>query len=210
MDIFEAIKTRRSINFFDSEKDIPVSKIKEIIALANLAPSSSNLQPWEVIIVTDPIRKKVLRKCAFDQPKVEEASATLIIIANPNAVEERVDRVMTDKVEKGYMKQEDVEKQRKGPFRLYSDKESEVRKIFAVKNTAFFAMNFMIAAKGSGYETHPMDGFKAADVKREFHIPDDRIIPLLITVGFPRPGLMLLPRPFRREVDEFVKMNDYL
>ena len=71
-------------------------------------------------------------------------------------------------------------------------------------------MNFMIAAKGSGYETHPMDGFKAADVKREFHIPDDRIIPLLITVGFPRPGLMLLPRPFRREVDEFVKMNDYL
>ena len=60
-----------------------------------------------------------------------------------------------------------------------------------------------------GFDTHPMDGFIAEDVKREFHIPDDRIIPLLIAVGYPKPDLKLLPRPFRRSPAEVVRMNDY-
>ncbi|OHD64072.1 MAG: nitroreductase [Spirochaetes bacterium RBG_13_51_14] len=209
METLETIKTRRSVNYFESGKQIPVDKIKEIIGLANLAPSSFNLQPWEVVLVTDPERKKALRKCAFNQPKVEEASAMLIVIANPGAVEENVDRVLADWVKKGYMKEADVEKQRGTPFGLYGERASETRKIFAVKNAAFFAMNFMIAAKGMGYETHPMDGFNAAEVKREFGIPDDRIIPLLIAVGHLRPDQKLLPRAFRRDVDDFLRMNGY-
>ncbi len=57
-------------------------KLKELLKIANLSPSSFDLQPWEVIVVVDLERKKVLRRCAFNQPKVEEASAVLIIIAN--------------------------------------------------------------------------------------------------------------------------------
>ncbi len=46
-----------------------------------------NLQPWRVVIVNTPERKTVLRQCAFNQPKVEEASATLIMVADPAGVE---------------------------------------------------------------------------------------------------------------------------
>lgn len=88
MDVIQAIKERRSINFFEIGKAIPDDKIKELLEIADLSPSSFNLQPWKTIVVRDPERKKVLRKCAFNQPKVEDASAVLIMIADPKGGEE--------------------------------------------------------------------------------------------------------------------------
>lgn len=209
MNVLQAIRERRAINVFDPERTIPADDIKKIIEVANLAPSSFNLQPWEVVVVDEPERKKALRKCAFNQPKVEEASAVLIMIANPNGVEENIDEHLKSWVELGYIKPEEVQKMREAPFGMYGEKDSQARKFFAVKNTAFFAMNFMIAARGFGFETHPMDGFKEADVKKEFGIPEDRIIPLLVAVGFMKPGLELLPRAFRRKIDAFTKFNNF-
>jgi len=207
MEALKALNERRSINFFDPEKTITEEQFNELIATSSLAPSSLNLQPWEVIIVNDPGKKEILKKCAFGQPKVTESSATLIIIANPNAVEENIDRVLGSWVELGYIESNSVETMREMPFRNYGDKESLSRKLFAVKNTAFFAMSIMIAAKGMGFETHPMDGFSEEKVKANFNIPEDRIIPLLITVGYPKPGLKLLPRAWRRDLKEYVKYN---
>lgn len=209
MNILEAIKERRSINFFDPKRTVSEDQINELISLANLAPSSLNLQPWEVLVVTDPERKAALRKCAYDQPKVTEASATLIIIANPGAIEENVDNMVKSWVDLGYIKPEAAESTRSMPFGTHGDKDSVARKFFAIKNTAFFAMNLMIAAKGLGLETHPMDGFSADSIKSEFNIPEDRLIPLLITVGYLKPGIKLLPRAWRRDLKDFVKFNSY-
>ncbi|MCU0849004.1 MAG: nitroreductase family protein [Spirochaetes bacterium] len=209
MDVIEALKGRRSINFFDPGRQIDGNIIRDLLEIANISPSSSNLQPWEIIVVSDPHKKKALRECSFNQKKVEEASAVFIVIANPNAIEENIDRVLEKSVELGYIMKEDVGKYRSGPFKLYGEKDSLKRKIFAVKNTSFFAMSIMIAARGLGLETHPMDGFDEEKIKKAFGIPDDRIIPLLITIGYPIPGLKLLPRAFRRKLDDFVKYNAY-
>lgn len=209
MNVIDAIKQRRSINFFDPDKSISEEKINELISLANLAPSGMNLQPWEVVVITDPRKKAILRKCAFDQPKVTEASAMLIIIANPGAIEENVDDALKSSVELGYMNASAVEATRKMPFRQHGEKGSVARKLFAVKNTSFFAMLLMVAAKGLGLETHPMDGFAADKVKAEFNIPEDREIPLLIAVGYPKPDLKLLPRAWRRDLKSFVKYNSF-
>ncbi|MDQ7788336.1 MAG: nitroreductase family protein [Thermodesulfovibrionales bacterium] len=83
------------------------------------------------------------------------------------------------------------------------------RKIFAVKNTSLFAMNLMLAAKGLGLETHPMDGFDEDCVKKEFGVPADKIIPMLVAVGYLKSGITLLPRAFRRNIDEFVRFEKY-
>lgn len=45
------------------------------------------------------------------------------------------------------------------------------------------------------------------DAGRE--ISDDKIIPMLITIGYLRPGITLLPRAFRRSIKEFVKFENY-
>ena len=209
MDILSALKTRRSINFFDPHRDIKQEDIDEIIDAANHSPSSFNLQPWEVIVVKDHEQKTKLRECAFNQQKIEDAPVTLILIANPGSVEEHVDRVIENMVELGYMSPEDGKKNRNAPFSLYGEPDSLKRKLFAVKNTAFFGMCIMIAARGKGLETHPMDGFKEEKVKTAFGIPENRIIPMLIAVGYQTPGLILLPKKLMRPKEEFVFMNHY-
>lgn len=204
MDMIQAIRERRSINFFEVGFSLSVDTLQELIRIANLSPSSFNLQPWRLIVVRDPERKKVLRRCAFNQPKVEEASAVFIMIADPNGVEENLDRVLGSWQELGFITPEMKDTYIGMAKDLYGTKESLSRKIFAAKNTGLFAMNLMLAAKGFGLETHPMDGFDEECIKKEFAIPDDKIIPMLIAVGKLKTGTALLPRAFRREIEEFV------
>lgn len=209
MDLIKGIKERRSINFFEKDRPISDEQINELLGVANLAPSSFNLQPWKVVVVRDPERKKILRKCAMDQAKVEEASATLIMVADPDGVEQNMDRVLDSWADLGYMKPE-----MKGPYSemmksLYGAKDSLTRKLFAVKNTALYAMTLMIAAKGLGLETHAMDGVDEACIKKEFNIPNDKIIPMLVAVGDIRSDITLLPRAFRRDLKEFVRYERY-
>lgn len=209
MDVLEAIRHRRSINFFEKDKNIPEEKLKELLEIANLAPSSFNLQPWKIVLVNDPERKKILKECASNQPKVQEASVVLIMVADPSALEENIERMLDSWQALGYMKEEMRESYKKMAYNLYGEPDSMKRKLFAVKNTSLFAMNLMIAAKGLGLDTHPMDGFDEECIKREFHIPEDKIIPMLIAIGYLRSGVTLLPRAWRRNINEFVKYNLY-
>lgn len=207
MDVTQAIRERRSVNFFDSGRELPDDKLKELFELANLSPSSFNLQPWKVVVIKSHERKKVLKQCAFNQPKVEEASAVLIIIADPSGVEENMNKCLDSWQELGYMKPEMRETYIGMIKNLYGEVDSLKRKFFAVKNSSLFAMNLMIAAKGIGLDTHPMDGFDEDCIKKEFNIPEDKIIPLLIAVGSLKPGMTLLPRAFRRSINEFVRFE---
>jgi nitroreductase len=210
MDVLEAIRQRRSINFFEPGKEIPDEKLKELLDIANLSPSSFNVQPWKVVVVRNPERKKVLRQCAFDQPKAEESSAVLIMVADPNFLEENFDRVLQSWVELGYITEDKRDGNRDLAKNLYgATPEDPRRKFVAVKNTSLYAMSLMLAAKAMGLETHPMDGIDEACIKKEFGIPEDKVIPMLVAVGYLKEGVQLLPRAFRRNLDEFVKQERY-
>jgi len=203
METLQTIRERRSINFFQPNRELSDEILKELLEIANLSPSSFNLQPWRTIVVRDPERKSALRKCAFDQPKVDDASAVLIMVADTKGVEENLERVLDSWQELGYIKPEGREGAKRMAKNLYGAADSIKRKIFAVKNTALFSMNLMIAAKGLGLETHPMDGFDEEAIKKEFGIPEDKVIPMLIAVGYLKEGVKLLPRAFRRPINEF-------
>jgi nitroreductase len=207
MDAIDIIRQRRSINFFDNNFELPDDKLRELIELANLAPSSMNLQPWKVIAVRTPERKKALREVASNQPKVEEASAVLIIIADPELLEMNMEAVLSSSVELGYIMEESKEKSKAGALRNYREPDSLRRKIWAVKNASLFAMSVMFTAKALGLESHPMDGFDEEKVKQVFGIEDRCIVPMLIAVGRIRSGITLRPRAMRRKVEEFVRFE---
>ena len=60
MDIAEAVKTRKSIRGF---KPDPVSKdiLREVLSMANRAPSGSNTQPWEFAVITGDVLENIKR-----------------------------------------------------------------------------------------------------------------------------------------------------
>jgi len=60
MDVFEAIRSRRSHRSF-SDTPVETEKIDQILEAAQWAPSPANNQPWEFVVVTgDGIRAKLL------------------------------------------------------------------------------------------------------------------------------------------------------
>lgn len=83
MDVFEAVKTRRSIRKYKSEP-IPKEKLEMILEATRLAPSAANRQPWRFIIVQDQDRKKALAEAANKQTFLSEAAAITVAVGDPD------------------------------------------------------------------------------------------------------------------------------
>jgi nitroreductase len=62
MELFEAIKTRKSVRAFKPEA-VPTETIKEILEIAVRAPSSLNSQPWEFFIVKGEKLEQLKNRC---------------------------------------------------------------------------------------------------------------------------------------------------
>ena len=201
MDFIDILEKRRAINFFDPNRDVPQSLLRTVLEDAAKAPSSFNLQPWKVKVVRDPERKAALRGVAFDQPKVTEAPVILIVLGdrdgwkegNPT-LEGNFTNTMTPDKRDWFIGTTKA---------LYGDT-VEASLAFANKNAGLFAMSFMFAACAHGLDTHPMDGFDREGVRKEFNIPDNYWIPMLIAVGYRKADLELHPKAWRQSVDDMI------
>ena len=201
MEFNEILERRRAINFFDPARDVPEDLLRTVLAEAGQAPSSFNLQPWKVKIVRDPARKAALRALAFDQPKVTEAPVVLIVLGDRAGWQEGNSTL------EGHFEHNLKPEQRDWFINttkaLYGDT-PDASLAFAAKNAGLFAMSFMFAACAHGLDTHPMDGFDREAVRKEFGIPDNYWIPMLIAVGHRIPGLQVHPKAWRQSVDEMI------
>lgn len=81
MDVFEAIKSRRSVRAFTRE-DVSEEDVKKLIDAARWAPSAGNIQPWEFIVVRKPEIKRRLSIAALRQTFIEEAPVVIVVCAN--------------------------------------------------------------------------------------------------------------------------------
>ena len=81
MDLFEAIKTRRSIRAFTRE-EISDREIEKILDAARWAPSAGNIQPWIFVVVKDPGTKRRLSEAALSQFFIEEAPVVIVVCAD--------------------------------------------------------------------------------------------------------------------------------
>jgi len=201
MELKQVFEKRRSVNFFDSQKTISEDLIKNIYDTAKLAPSSMNLQPWKFILVREPENKKKLRAAAFNQPKVEEASAMLILLADKEAYKD-AGKILDDNIAKGYMAADKKSFYVSMAEKMYG--EAFAGRGFALRNIGLFAMSFMLAAKDSGVDTHPMDGFEQDKVKEAFNIPERYEVAMLIAVGYHDDKKTLLPRLNRKNFEDAV------
>ena len=82
MEFKKVLEQRRSVNFFDTDRKVDEALLKKIYDVAKLCPSSFDLQPWKIILVTGAENKKKLKEAALNQPKVDEASAMFILLAD--------------------------------------------------------------------------------------------------------------------------------
>jgi nitroreductase len=156
MEVLEAIKKRRSIRKF-KEDYIADKLIDEIIDAGRLAPSGSNRQPLQVVILTsEDIRKRLQENGAFGQEFVHKSPAILVIHGDPEIYEKGA-----------------------GPGLKGKGKERCLRDLS-------IASGFMaLRAADLGLASIWIGLMDREVLKKELKIPDKNILPFILCLGYP-------------------------
>jgi nitroreductase len=203
-DALTTIRERISTNLFDPDRDISKSEIRDIIADAIEAPSSYNIQHWRFVAVTDPEKKQQLKAAAFNQPKVGQAAATIIVLGDLRG-HEKIEDIVERSVKQGLVPKESAAAAVQRATNAYNNNPQFARDE-AIRSASMAAMTLMIAAQARGYATGPMIGFDPEAVKKIFKISDRYVPVMLITLGHAAPGNH--PRKPRLNVDEVLEFNE--
>lgn len=94
MSLIEALNWRYATKKMNGEK-VSQDKVDQILAAARLAPTSSGLQPFKILVVTNPELKEKIKAVAYGQEQVTDASHVLIFAAWDNYTEERIRSVFS-------------------------------------------------------------------------------------------------------------------
>ncbi len=202
-DFLELQRARRSVNYFDSEKEVDDKLLKKIIDRAVLAPSSFNLQPWRILAVkSQEKREEIYNRGVCEQEKVIQAPVLLIILGDSRGFMR--DNPMWDE-KKSLDKLDEEQVQNIVELceeNIYPGREEEVG--FAVRNSSLLAMSIMYTAKYFGVDTHPMIGFSADGIKNMFNLSNEMIVTMLISLGYFDANEELSPRETRLKYEDIV------
>lgn len=89
MSLIEALNWRYATKKMNGQT-VPQEKVDQIVAAAHLAPTSSGLQPFKVIVVSNPELKEEIKAVAYGQSQITDSSHLLIFAAWDQYTEERV------------------------------------------------------------------------------------------------------------------------
>ena len=195
MDTLDAIRSRRAVKHFDPSHRLTEAEIETLMSLTLLSPTAFNIQHWRFALVRDPELREEIRKVAWDQAQVTEASLLVAVCA-------------------------DLKAWQKEPARYWRNAPTEVRDFLvpaidryyrgnreaerdeALRSCGIAAQTLMLAARAMGYDSCPMDGFDFAAVAQLVRLPADHIVAMLVAVG--RATQPARPRGGQLSLDEVV------
>jgi nitroreductase len=209
MDLDEAIGRRRSVRKYKADAPIPQEDIEAIVEAGTWAPSSTNIQPWRFIVITDretianiakavydkfqALSKEALRKgekrlaafCRFLRSYGSFfADAPLLIVACAKPYENPVLKMpMATVVDKAnQLEQVDVDLR---PLVLDT----------VQKSVSMAVQNMLLKAHSLGYGTCVMDAPIAikGTVRKMLNIEDDLELVMVIPMGVPESSKVEAP-----------------
>ncbi|PLR77408.1 nitroreductase family protein [Bacillus sp. V3-13] len=176
------IRERHSVRKYDPGYKISKEEIEDILKEATLAPSSSNLQPWQFLVIQDEETKKELRAIANNQEQVETSSAVIAILGDLEMYK-NVEKVYRSAHEAGFMDEANMNRLIEGTNKTYPAAPTEVRANIASFDAGLVAMQLMLIAKARGYDTVPMGGFDKQKFRERFNVSDRYMPVVLIALG---------------------------
>jgi nitroreductase/dihydropteridine reductase len=203
----EALNWRYATKKMDPTKTVPQDKVDRIVEAARLAPTSSGLQPFEVIVVTQAAVREQIKAVAWNQAMVTDGSHLLVFAAWDDYTPERINHMFDLTNEVRGFKNEGWENYRQMLLNSYPQRGAEVNFQHAARQ-AYIAMGAaLIAAAFEQVDSTPMEGFdpNAVDELLNLRARGLRSVTLL-PLGYRQPEgdwLVNLPK-VRRPLEQFV------
>ncbi|MDZ7892287.1 MAG: NAD(P)H-dependent oxidoreductase [Rhodoferax sp.] len=164
-DLIHTLQWRYAAKKLDPTKVVPQDKLDRILEAVRLTATSSGLQPYELIVVSNKELREKIIPVAWNQAQITDGSHLLVFAAWDNYTAERInasfDLVNT---ERGFVN-EGWENYRKMILGAYVPREAEVNYQHAARQAYIGVGTALIAAAEEKVDATPMEGFdpKAVD-----------------------------------------------
>ncbi|NTE89193.1 NAD(P)H-dependent oxidoreductase [Agrobacterium rubi] len=191
--LIEKLNWRYATKKMDPSKSVSQDKVDRIIEAARLAPTSSGLQPFEIIVVTNPETRAKIQEISWNQAQITEGSHLLVFAAWDNYTADRINHMFDLTNDERGFKNEGWENYRQSLLSSYPQRDAEVNFQHAARQ-AYIAFGMAVAqAAFEGVDSTPMEGFDPAKL--------DEIL------GLREKGLrsaVILPLGYRKEEGDWL------
>lgn len=161
MSLIDALNWRYATKKMNGQA-VPQDKVDQILEAARLAPTSSGLQPYKIIVVTNPALKQTLLPHTSNQAQVVDCSHLLVFAAWDNYTEDRINDVFAYTHKERGTPPESTADYQKMLTNAYVPRTAEVNFQHAARQ-AYIGFGIAIAqAALLEVDATPMEGFDAA------------------------------------------------
>lgn len=205
--LIENLHWRHAVKAYIPNKKVPQDSVDKIIEAARLAPTSSGLQPFEMIVIENQALKDKLSETALNPECMRNCSHVLVFAAWDNYTEQRIDD-MYDRItdERGLPR---------GRFGRYTTmlkqkvaRHSQAENFNHAAHQTYIAMGLALAqAAELRVATTPIEGFDSQVLDEELNLREKGLKSVsLIYIGYAdEENDWLAPmKKVRRQRDEMV------
>ena len=158
--ILNLLSWRYAAKKLDAAQAVPEQKVDIILEAIRLSASSSGLQPYQVLVITDAQTKAKIRPHAWNQSQVTDASHLLVFAAWDNYTAERINLMFDLVNEQRGMRNEGWEAYRQKLLAFYPHRSAEENFQHAARQAYIGLGSALIAAAEVGVDSTPMEGFE--------------------------------------------------
>ncbi len=165
MSLIDKLQWRYATKKMNPAKAVPEDKVARIIEATRLAATSSGLQPYELIVVTNAQTREKIKAIANNQGQITDGSHLVVFAAWDNYTPERINAMFDlTNSERGFTS-EGWENYRQMLLKMYPARDAEVNFNHAAKQAYIGLGTALIAAAEEEVDATPMEGFdpKALD-----------------------------------------------
>jgi nitroreductase len=226
----KVLRARRSIRIYTGER-IPEASMREILAEATLAPSSSNLQSYQLYWIKDSKKKAEVAAACLGQPAATTAGELVVVVARHDQWRKNLSELLSVMKQNGelpppvkfYYETLIPKVMANDPLGLMNAlrrviyfftglKRPTVRgpvnqgdhRIFGHTQAALAAQTLMLSFTAHGYDSCPMGGMDAKRIARLLDLPRSAEVAMVISAGIRKPEGLYGPR-YRLPIGSLIK-----
>jgi nitroreductase len=158
-EVLRLLSWRYATKKMDAQRIVPEEKVARILEAIRLSASSSGLQPYQVLVITDAETKAKIRAHAWNQSQVTDASHLLVFAAWDHYSAERINQMFDLVNQQRGMRNEGWEAYRQKLLSFYPNRTPEENFQHAARQAYIGLGSALIAAAEEGVDSTPMEGF---------------------------------------------------
>lgn len=161
-DLIQKLKWRYATKKMNPAKAVPQEKVDRILEAIRLTATSSGLQPYEVLVVTNAEIREKIKAIGWNQAQITEGSHLLVFAAWDNYTAERINMMFDLTNDERGFKNEGWENYRNMLLSTYPARDAETNYQHAARQAYIGLGTALVAAAEEQVDSTPMEGFDPA------------------------------------------------